>query len=426
MTVATRPSEEAPTLGRHPLGLYVLALTGMWEAFALFGTRTVLVYYLVKQLGFAGAAAIQVYAYSVGAAMLLSLAGGYVADRMLGARRAILFGALLMAAASFALTAPALLYPALAASAVGYGLFRPTLSMSVGQLYGHDDPRLDRGYAVFTAICNLGGALAPFVCGAIGETWGWSYAFAASGAGMLVAAAVFALGHRHTGAMDFPRPAAAIAEPASSSGATALVLTAVWLGAVLVWTAYNQIGGAVALWADSSLERVLSVGAWRFEVPAAWFQSVNPVVVIALTPVVTWIWSRERRPAGAGRDFTKMIVGAALVGLSYFAIAAAAAGAERASGLWLLLAIIPFSIGELFFSPIGQAAFSRLAPARLPSLFMSLWFLTMAFGFWASGWYGALWGRLPAPVFFAGAALVAVGGCLVIAAAAIAHARRAA
>jgi POT family proton-dependent oligopeptide transporter len=389
----------------------------MWEIFALFGLRAVLIYYLVKQLQMPQDAAVRVYALSTAACILMGVIGGFLADRYLGVRRAVALGGLLMAAGSFALIDPQMLYVGLALTAIGNGLFKPTLAAQVGMLYADDDPRRQRAYTAYKVGCNLGAIGAPLICGAIGAAFGWNWSFLASGIGMVMSVIVFRAGWHLL--PDGRRPARSIGGDARSDRRqTILVALAVWLGAVLFWVAYRQIESTVVLWADQDLDRMLQVAGRRFEIPAAWFQSVNPFLLFLFAPLVNWIWSRRSGKVQIASDVGRMAVGCMLLALCFGVLALASYGhcsESRVSFLWLVLAIAPLTFAELYVDPIGQGLFSRLAPARFTALFVSVWFLASFTAYLVCTQVGRIWVQVEPAPFFAGVAAVALTGAAVMA-----------
>lgn len=398
----------------HPPGLVVLFLSAMWEMFAFFGMRAVLIYYLVKSLNFNQPYAIEVYSLSNAAMFFAMLVGGYVADRFLGLRRAAIGGALVMALGFFLLAWPQLLYLGLGVIAVGNGLYKPTMWSQVGLLYSNTDTRRERGYIIFHVGNNLGAIAAPFVCGWLGEAYGWNRAFVACGAGMLVSALVLLAGRSFIARQGHkPDVQLSIAHiPRSFRYNLALLLVA-WFVATLFWLSYNQIGSTFALWVDQSVARTVHLGAASFSIPAAWFQSINPLLVFALAPLVTWGWSREKASPGAARDLRKMAYGAVVLASCFVILAFAAAtpmGDGKANPLWVVAAIVPYTLGELMLPPVTASLFTRLAPASLVTVFMGLFFLAQMAGNVAAGFVGGIWADVGPTTFFlftAGVSLLA-------------------
>jgi proton-dependent oligopeptide transporter, POT family len=404
----------------HPKALSFLFMTGMWEVVSVFGMRTILVFYLVKQLHFSAPDAIKVFGFSSALSFFMSLAGGVVADRLLGARRAVLMGALLLATAHFLLIIPVLLFPCLGLVAVGTGLFRPALVAQVWTLYRHDDPRKSRALLLYKLGCNIGGIFGPLVCGALYEVLGWSAAVAFCGAGMLVATVIFAFSRRY---LSDDRTAIARPEPVVPSpslrGTTAFrtrVLLAVGLGASLHWTVANQQGGALSLWAYQSLDRTIHFGSTAFVIPAAWFQSLNPILILVFTPFLATLWRRREQRLSMKVEITRMALGSVLLASAFVLLSASAqvSGSRAVSWIWLAAAFMPITLGELYIDPMGQAVFSGLAPQNMLSTFLSLWFCTLTIGYLAAGWLADLWVRLPTSEFFGVSAAIAIVSSLTL------------
>lgn len=425
LTRSYMPGRPERTLFGHPRGLTVLFLTGMWEVFALFGMRTILIYYLIKQLHFSSPTAVQVYSLSSAACLVMGLIGGAVADNYLGMRRAVFVGALLMAVGNSFLVFAPLLYLGLAFIAVGNGLLKPTLAAQVGLLYAHDDPRRDRAFTAYKVGCNLGAMMAPLVCGTIGAIYGWNWGFAASSIGMLVAIVIFWAGRRlvpEGGAIPRARgnPSGRTGVAPSRGERDAMIIIAIaGVAGVLFWTAYKQIESTVALWADSGIDRIILIGTHALVIPAAWFQSVNPFMIFAFAPLVNWLWSRHAARVSASDDLRKMATGSLLLAGAFGILSAASlwSGNHQPGAIWLLIAIAPLTIAELYVDPIGQALFSRLAPRNLVALFVGVWFLTSLGAYLVSIWLGNMWVHVSPAVFFAcTAAFALVSGPLFLAA----------
>jgi POT family proton-dependent oligopeptide transporter len=389
----------------------------MWEVFALSGMRSVLIYYLVDQLHEPPAAAIQIYSTANAACLLMGLAGGFCADRALGMKRAVVLGALLMAVGHFLMFFETFLFPGLAFIALGNGLLKPTLVAQVGLLYDPTDPRRDRAFSVYKVGCNAGATLAPFVCGALGEWWSWKWAFVIAGAGMLLCIGTYVLGQRWLPARVLRGVSRAeLDEPSGHSRSSGALLMTIWIGALLFWTAYNQVGGTLALWAEHDIDRTFAFHRQAIMIPAAWFQSINPLLIFAVTPVVNWWWGRSSVASTIGTDLRKMALGMTLMAVSFVILAGAAVAISgpKPSCLWLVLALIPFTIAEIYVDPIGQAVFTRLAVKRMAAFFVALWFLSYMGGFITAGWLSEFWLAISHGHYFAMIALTAIAGAMLL------------
>ncbi|WP_231583429.1 peptide MFS transporter [Luteimonas sp. FCS-9] len=385
----------------QPPGLTILFLTEMWEKFSYFGMRALLVYYMTRQLLFAQEQASLVYGAYTGLAYLTPVLGGMLADRWLGKRRAVLIGGTIMALGHFLMAFEAWLFPALAAIALGNGLFLPTLPGQVGDLYRRDDPRRGSAFNVYYVGVNLGAFLAPLVCGTLGELYGWHVGFGAAGLGMLAGLLVYVLGRRHLPPEPAraPRAVASVSLWAPVHRPILRQLAAIAAAVVVFRAAYEQIGNSVALWLDGGVDRVIGTG---FTVPMTWFFSLNPLLVFVATPWLVRWWTRRARVGREPPALSKMATGALLVAASFglLATVGGAPGAPAALG-WAVLFVALFTFGELWILPVGLGLFARLAPAGLGATVIALWFLAAFGGNLAAGAVGTLWSALGPRPFFA-------------------------
>jgi POT family proton-dependent oligopeptide transporter len=403
-------ARDAPAWFGQPRGLTIIFLTQMWEIFSYYGMRTLLVYYMTKQLLMGQQHASFIYGSYTAFAYFTPIIGGAISDRWLGKRRAVILGASIMALGHFMMAFEALFYLALATIAIGNGFFLPSLPSQINDLYRRGDPRRGWAYNVYYVGINVGGFLAPLICGTLGELYGWHYGFGAAGVGMVIGLAVYLAGGRYLPPDERKVAAAPAAEAARgrSLGRTYLLLLGIGLSVTVFRGAYEQVGNTVALWADTGVDRA----AGAFTIPMTWFQSLNPLLVMLLTPLLLAWW---RRRAEAGREATpvrKMSLGALIVGGAYLILALVALGVGdgRANWLWLALFFLILTLGELYILPTGLGLFARLAPPRLGATTVAAWFLVIFSGSFFAGLVGTLWSVVGRPVFFlllAGAAAVA-------------------
>lgn len=451
----------------HPRGLSTIFFTEMWERFSYYGMRALLVLYLVDHLDYARAEALELYAGYTALVYLSPILGGYLADRWLGTRRAVVAGALLMSAGHFAMAFEPLLHLALGLLVAGNGYFKPNLAALVGRLYAPGDARRDGGYTVYYMGVNLGAFLAPLVAGTLGERLGWHYGFAAAGVGMVLGLLVFALGQprlRETGPDGAPRSARLSGADWRLSASVALItgllvwalvaalpwLAPWWSGlsvpgriafalglAVLVglvsratraksdaapaltradrgrlaaiaviglfwivfWMGFEQAGGTMNLFAFQKTDR--SLGGW--EIPASYFQALNPLFILLLAPLFTLLWLRLDASRWALSAPAKQGLGMIILGLGFVVLAVAEARAERLGQVgpgWLLIVYLLHTTGELCLSPIGLSMVSRLAPAHLTSLVMGLWFTTLAVASYLAGTLEAMLAGSGIPLYW--------------------------
>jgi POT family proton-dependent oligopeptide transporter len=415
----------------HPRGLTVLFLTNMWEQFSYYGMRALLVYYMTKQLLMEQGHSSLVYGTYTALAYFTPLIGGIIADRALGKKRAIIIGGSVMALGHFMMTAEPLFYVALATIAIGNGLFLPSLPSQIGDLYERGDPRAGRAYNVYYVGVNIGGFLAPLICGTLGEVIGWHWGFGAAGVGMLTGLAIYLFGQRHLPQQQKPSIAGRLgggAEPLGSGAQqrlggeaerealrprveptavrsegmardTVLLLFGLGVAVTVFRSAYEQIGNTVALWADSGVDKQ----AGHFSIPMTWFISINPLCVMLITPLLLAWWRRREAAGWSEAPTQRMATGALIVGASYLMLAALSWSAGDASVHWLWFAFffVVLTLGELFILPTGLGLFARLAPRKFGATTVASWFLATFAGSLSAGLVGSLWTRMSHPAFFA-------------------------
>ncbi|MEP6938145.1 MAG: peptide MFS transporter [Rudaea sp.] len=386
----------------QPRGLTILFLTEMWEIFSYYGMRTLLVYYMTKQLLIGQEKSSLIYGTYTALAYFTPIIGGVVADRWLGKRRAVIIGGTIMAAGHFMMTFEPLFYFALATIALGNGLFLPSLPSQINDLYRSDDPRRGWAYNVYYVGINIGGFLAPLICGTLGEFYGWHWGFGAAGIGMLAGLVIYVWGGKYLPASRSiaSQPAASVAVVArmQDGRSTFLLLLGIGVAVTVFRGAYEQVGNTVALWADVGIDRA----AGSFSVPMTWFQALNPLLVFIMTPLLLARWRARAQAGSESSAMQKMATGALVIAAAYLllALVAALAGDARASWLWLVAFFIVFTLGELFILPTGLGLFARLAPATLGATTVAAWFLAIFTGSLTAGLVGALWSRTSHAAFF--------------------------
>ena len=444
MAAQTSHERRAGLFG-HPRGLTVLFATEMWERFSYFGMTSLLVLYLVKYLllpgqaeGVLGYAAIkgalesvfgklepqplasQIFGFYTGFAYLTPILGGWLADRVLGQRVMAIIGAVLMAVGHFLMAFEALLFVALAFLILGIGAFKPNVSTQVGSLYAPGDTRRLRAYSIYYFGINIGAFLAPLVAGTLGGEVGWHYGFTAAGIGMLVSLAIYLAGMRHLPPDELrsrPKAAAAPFDAGERRGIVGLVL--VFAIVTLFWATYDQQGNTLLLWIDDHTERFVDLGFWSGEIPTTWFLALNPLMIFIFTPVLIRLWAFQARYGIEMPTLAKLALAFGCVALANVVMAAATIGlpfGARASPLWLVGYFVIVTIGELHLAPVGLALVSRVAPARVLSLMMGIWFAATFPGDVLGGWLGGFWSTMDKRAFFLMiAAIAAAGGVLILA-----------
>ncbi len=424
------------SLENQPKALRVLFFAETWERFSFYGMRALLVLYMTKHFGFGDSRAYAVYGSYTALVYTTPLIGGLLADRLLGGRKAVVFGGLLMSLGHFAMAFDPLFYLALALLICGNGFFKPNISAIVGRVYHEKDAKRDRAFAIFYMGINLG-AGASMICGILGESYGWHLGFGLAGVGMLVGLGVFLWGQRFVGqAADPPDPVKLkqpfflglsreiwiyLATVAAVGASWALVQAGDVLGKLLLvvgiatviglfvyllryahadernpmfvaivltlfssvfWAFFEQAGSSISLFTDRNVDRVV-FGA---TINASVFQSVNPAFVLLFSPCFIWLWRKlgPREPSTP----LKFGIGTLLLGLGFGALWLGADG-SRATGMvplvWLLLGYMLHTAGELCVSPVGLSMITKLSPGRVVGVMMGAWFLASAWAqYWAS------------------------------------------
>ncbi|MBM3901982.1 MAG: peptide MFS transporter [Verrucomicrobia bacterium] len=434
MTSASQP---------HPRGLPVLFFTEMWERMSYYGMRALLVLFLVDSvdhggLGLTEDVATALYGLYTAGVYLAALPGGWIADRLLGHRRAVTYGGCLIAAGHFTLLGHHLpfLLAGLLLIVLGTGLLKPSISTLVGLLYPEGGARRDSGFTLFYLGINLGAAIGPLLCSALGEKIAWHYGFGAAGVGMILGLIQYRVQSQHLGDLGtqpvhpHPHPGMAWGLVAGAASSLALVFvigllgwwrldpvglarnaagviaavaigTFAWmllgvrlgpgergrvgvililfLAAALFWSGYEQAGSSLNLFAERFTERRLG----SFEIPAGWFQSVPAVFVVVFAPVVAAWWVHRSRRGHQPLLITKLAWGLILLALSFGVLQI---GSRRALDhgtvwpTWLLTTYLLQVLGELLLSPVGLSAVTQLAPSRFVGQMMGLWFLAASLG----------------------------------------------
>ena len=437
---------DAPTTGPnflgHPRGLAVLFATEAWERFSYFGNAALIVLYMVKYLldparvetvlGFGAVKAAlefmfgrlepqplasQLFGFYTGLAYFMPVVGGLIADRLIGQRRTVIIGGVLMAIGHFLMAFEAMFLVALLLLILGIGAFKPNISTQVGALYPPGDRRRDRAYSIFYVGINIGAFLAPLVCGALAAQYGWHYGFGAAGIGMLVSLAIYLHGTRMLppDVAAGRRPALETTPLAPPERRAVRMLVGVCALVTLFWAAYDQQGNTILLWAEDLTDRSIDLMFWQGEVPSPWFLALNPLMIFLLTPVIVRLWARQGERGVEPSPVSKMAFACLCVAAANVLMAVAAATtAGKASMLWLVGYFLLATIGELHLAPVGLALISKLAPARLLSVMMGVWFACTLPADILGGFLGGFWSSMAKPNFFLLIAAVAAvaGGAL--------------
>jgi POT family proton-dependent oligopeptide transporter len=367
-----------------------LFFTEMWERFSYYGMRAILILYMTTPLaagglGFETGKAGAIYGNYTSSVYLTALLGGWIADRFLGARRAVFWGGVIIASGHFTMAIPSLttFYAGLCLIAAGTGLLKPNVSTMVGSLYAEKDQRRDAGFSIFYMGINLGASIAPFVCGYLGQRVDWHYGFAAAGVGMVLGLVQYVMGRdrlKNIGGTPVGQPLTTETRvrqkltPVEKRRVAAIVI--LFFFSSLFWMAFEQAGSSLNLFG----ERLTDTTIFGWVMPASWLQSVNALFIIGLAPVFAWLWLRlgNRQPSSPA----KFAYGLFFAGLGFLVVtyASSLTGGGKVSMLWLIAVYLLHTAGELCLSPVGLSTITKLAPARMVGLMMGVWFLSISVG----------------------------------------------
>ena len=417
----------------HPAGLYVLFFTEMWERFSYYGMRAILVLYLVAEstpdainpgLNWETGAALSLYGTYTMLVYVASIPGGWIADNILGQKKSVLYGGVLLVLGHSILAVEEMwaFYSGLGLIIAGVGMLKPNISSMVGGLYAQGDVRRDKGFIIFYIGINVGAFLSSLIVGYVGETYGWHYGFGLAGIGMILGLVQYLYGQKYLSQVgDF------IGDNKSEEGADVLKkpltsiekdrLVVLFLSFILVivfWGAFEQAGGLMNIYASEKTDRLFM--GWL--VPASWFQSLNAMFIIFLGTAVAGYWAKRKLKNQLSSSLFKMIIGLIIMGTGFFFMSAAATQYESQGSsamYWLVLAYLFHTIGELCISPVALSFITKLAPLKYASLTMGVYFAMTGFGNKLAGMLGEASQSMGEFTIFTGIALFCVVfGCLVL------------
>lgn len=429
----------------HPRGLFLLCGTELWERFSFYAMRAILVLYLTDKtinggLGWTTQDALNLYGIYTGLVYLTPVLGGWVADNFLGQRRSIIAGGALMAIGQFTLALPnsvidpfelQAFYVGLVFLIIGNGLFKPNISTMVGQLYRDGDNRRDGAFTIFYMGINLGSLLAGIIAGTVSMHYGWKAGFLSAGIGMLLSLVIqLAFANRLLGDIGIEPAAKAHMNKLGTNKKQPLtkverdrlkVIVVMSLFVIIFWAGFEQAGGLMNIYSQEYTDRMLG----SFEVPAAWFQSLNPMFIIIFAPVLAVCWRRLGANEPSSPIKFAMAMGFLSLGFVCMVGAVMQQGSDmtaKASMWWLVGAYFFHTLGELCLSPIGLSLITKLAPLRLMSVMMGTWFCANAVANYVAGFIGshvsdagplAIFGGIAATAAIAGVSLIACSNKLV-------------
>lgn len=440
----------------HPMGLFVLFFTELWERFSYYGMRAILVLYLTTSitaensgLGWEKGDALALYGWYTMLVYVMSIPGGIIADKLIGQKRAVLFGGLILCAGHGILAVEQMwaFYTGLVLIVLGVGGLKPNISTMVGGLYKQGDIRRDKGFTIFYIGINIGAAAASIAVGYVGETIGWHWGFGMAGVGMLLGQVVFMLGQKHlTGVGEAPEKAKDgddsdslgrlfknTLKPGLPLVATILItilgivlisqgtigygLLSIFLALVVgmmmeiykelspiekdrylvllisfflvivFWGAFEQAGGLMNIYTKEKVNTV--VLGW--EIPASVFQAVNAIFIIIFGTIVANFWARRKKKGKESSSLYKMAIGTIVMGIGFLFMAKASLevlSTGQAALIWIILAYLLHTLGELSLSPVALSFITKLAPAKYVSIMMGVYFAATGLGSKVAGVVG--------------------------------------
>ena len=414
----------------HPVGLYVLFFTEMWERFSYYGMRALLVLYLTSKTtdvnpgeGWTQGEALALYGWYTALVYIMSIPGGILADKYLGQKKSVILGAILLVIGHSVLAIEAMwaFYTGLVFIILGVGCLKPNISTMVGGLYAKGDVRRDKGFTIFYIGINIGAFLSGLVVGYVGEVHGWHYGFGLAGILMVLGLIQFLAGQKylvHVGnylaksdkAEDreaYKRPLTKIEKD------RVIVLLISFLLIIAFFAAFEQAGGLMNIYAKEKTNRMLM--GW--EVPATWFQSLNSFFIITLGVAVASYWAKRRLRGTEASSLFKMIIGLGITGIGFLFMSAAATEYDNTGSsamYWLVLAYLFHTVGELCLSPVSLSFVTKLAPAKYASIMMGIYFATTGLGNKAAGLLGESSSVFGEFKVFTGIAIFCVGFALLV------------
>ena len=428
MATANIESQQKELFG-HPIGLFVLFFTEMWERFSYYGMRAILVLYLVAEtteinpgLGWTKGEALSLYGWYTMMVYVMSVPGGYLADKFLGQRKSVTIGGVLLLVGHSVLAVENLtaFYAGLIFIVLGVGMLKPNISTMVGGLYKQGDVRRDKGCTIFYIGINLGAFLSSLVVGYVGETYGWHYGFGLAGIGMAFGVAQYVWGQKYLSHVGNFLGSSSQTSEVMNAPLTKVekdrivVLLISFLLVILFWGAFEQAGGLMNIYTMEKTDRM--IGDWM--VPASWFQSINAMFIIFFGSAVAGYWANRKLKGKTSTSLFKMIIGLIVMGTGFFFMTAATAEYESTGSsamYWLVLAYLFHTIGELCLSPVALSYITKLAPMKYASIMMGVYFAMTGFGSKLAGLLGEWSQSLGEMTIFTGIAATSVGvGVLVL------------
>ena len=420
----------------HPKGLAFIIFTEAWERFSFYGMQALMVLYMSLHLFQPGTIetvvgisyyqsfiesvfgpltvrglATQTFGLYIGLTFLLPVFGGYIGDKWLGQSRAVLTGAVLMMIGHFLMAFETLFLFAVCLLISGAGLLKGNLAAQVGALYEKNDQRVDTAFSIYSVAINVGAAVAPLVCGTLGEIFGWHYGFGVAGLGMLVSIAIYVSGQKYIPDVKVDDRSEKRVPLRRPEKAKILVLVVVFAFTSLFWIAQTQVWNAYPLWIKDHVDLLV----YGFQMPVTWFQALDSIAVLSLAPIILYAWKKQRSRDTEPGELTKIVVGFAVFSFAclWLGIGQSYSGDGKVSIFWPALFHFFCAFGYLYSWPAIMAVVSKSAPQAVNSMMIGALYISIFVGSVVSGWLGRFYEVLtPAEFWFLHGLIVAVGALL--------------
>ena len=407
----------------HPDGLITLFFAEMWERFSYYGMRAILVLYLISDtntrnpgLGWTNENAIELYGWYTALVYIACIPGGIIADRFISAKNAVILGGTLLCMGHLlmAISNIYFFYTSLTLIIIGVGFLKPSISSLVGSIYKENDVRRDQGFTIFYIGINFGAFFASLIVGYVGEIYGWHYGFSLAGFGMILGQIIFLRGRNNfkkkINLDTSKKPKAKKKFSKIQIDRIKLIILSSFI-LIVFWASFEQAGGLMNIFAFEKTNR--NIDYLNFEVPASWFQSINPLLIILLGFYVSIFWVFLQRKEIISTSIFKIAVGIIIMGLGFVFMYFASIEAEsfgKSSMRWLMLAYLFHTVGELCASPVILSYISKLSPKQLVSSIMGIYFAAIGLGNKLAGTIGQSSENFGEKQVFLGITLV----CLVV------------
>ncbi len=421
----------------HPTGLVPLAGTELWERISFHGMLALLTLYLAEQLLLPGhvekvvgfpiframiegvtghlsiqALAAQIFGLYIGFIYFTPIFGGFIGDRLIGRKNAVIVGAVLMTFGHLAMAFDQSFLLALLLLITGAGFLRGNLIAQVGQLYASGDPRLAAGLQIYVAMVNTGGFIAPIITGLLGQTWGWHFGFGFAGFGMMVGLVTYLIGSKYIPA-DPPRHEIRQSPPLTrAEWQTVGFLIGLLPALTLYWVVNSQEWNVYNIWTRDHVNMVV----FGWQMPIAWIQSLGAIICVALVPLILALWEWQQQTGRAFSDMGKMALGCAIMAIFTLLDGAASwiFGAQAKIPLiWVIMDNFGESFGYLWVVPVAVAFFTHTAPKKVNAMMVGVYYLSIFAGSLISGRLGGLYESVSPMAFWSlHAGIVAAAGAI--------------